>query len=107
MVVNDLDIRWTECPSGPLKADSPLVIDANAVPSLSVTLQGFESVSRECSEVPELDSRFHAIQLQSGRAFDPSKGIDPLTGCEVSGPLVPVADDHVLEITGNYGLRQA
>jgi len=41
-----LDIRWTRYPSGPLKADPPLVIDANAVLALSIPLQGFEPVFR-------------------------------------------------------------
>jgi len=62
MVVNDLDIRWAECPSGPLKADPPLVIDANAVLASSIPFQDFESVAWQGSKIPELDSRLQAIQ---------------------------------------------
>jgi hypothetical protein len=58
MVVNDLDIRGAGCHSQPLKTDLPLVIDANAVLVFSIPLQGFESVTRQCGNIPKLDSRF-------------------------------------------------
>jgi len=63
MVVNNLDIRGAGSPSQPLKADPPLVIDANAVLTFSIPFQCFESVAWQGSEIPEFDSRFQAIQL--------------------------------------------
>jgi hypothetical protein len=63
MIINDLDIRGPRRPSGPLEADPPLVIDPNAVLSLSVALQGFKSVTRQSTKILKLNSRFQAIQL--------------------------------------------
>jgi len=63
MVVNNLDIRWTGSPCKPSKADPPLIIDANAVLAFSIPLQGFESVAWQGSEIPELHSRFQAVEL--------------------------------------------
>jgi hypothetical protein len=130
MVVNDLDIGWTKRPSRPLEANPPLVVDANAVLSLSVAFQRsnsqqrekarssgrpshkarqhrFKSVARQEPKILKLNCRFQAIQLEPGGMFDSRERFDPLTGCEVSGPLAPVADDHAQDIAGHYVLRQA
>jgi len=72
-----------------------LIIDANAVLSLSVAFQGFESIARQGTKVLKLDRCFQAIQLEPRSAINSGECLDSLTGCEVSGPLVPVADDHV------------
>ncbi len=58
VVVNDLHICRTRRPCRPLEAYPPLVVDANAVLSLSVTLQGFKSVAGQRTEIPKLDSCF-------------------------------------------------
>ena len=90
-----------------LKADPPLIIDSNAVLTLSVALQGFKSVAGQGTNVLKLSCRFQAIQLEPGSAFNSRERFNPLTGCEFSGPLVPVADDHTSGITDRYVLRQA
>ena len=107
MVVNDLNVARARSASRPLKADPPLVIDPNAVLSLSVAFQGFESVAGQRAQILKLDRRFHAIQLEPRRAIDSRECLDSLTGCEISGPLVPVADNHIPEISERYVLRQA
>jgi hypothetical protein len=107
MVVNNFNICRAGRPCGPLEADPPLIIDANAVLTLSITLQGFESVARQSAQILELDRGFQPIQLESGGALNSRERFDPLTGCEISGPLVPVADDHISEISDRYVLRQA
>jgi hypothetical protein len=107
MVIDDLNIRGTGSPSQPVKADPPLVIDANTVLALSIPLQGFESVARQGSKIPELDSRLQAIKLKPGGPLNSREGFDSFTGCEVSGALVPVADDHFFRNSRRYVLRQA
>src|SRR5215467_12869062 len=94
VVIDDLHICRTRRPCGPLEADPPLVIDANAVLSLSVALQRFEPVVRQCTEIPKLDSCFQAIQFESCGALNSRERFDPLTSCKISGPRVSVADDH-------------
>jgi hypothetical protein len=54
VVIHYLDVYWT-C-LGPYKTDSPLVVDANAVLSLSVASQGFQVVAGR---------RLHEIQCLS------------------------------------------
>jgi hypothetical protein len=84
-----------------------LIIYPNAVLSLSVAFQGFESVAWQRAQILKLDRCFQAIQLEPRSAINSRECLDSLTGCEISGPLVTVADDHVLEIAGRYALRQA
>ena len=56
--------------------------------------QDAEDVVREISK---LGGRFQAVKFQTGSAVKARKRADSLTGCEVSCPLVPVADNHKLE----------
>jgi hypothetical protein len=106
MVINDLNIARARCSSRPLKADPPLVIDPNAVLSLSA-FQGFESVAGQRAQILKLYRRFRAIQLEPRSAIDSRECLDSLTGCEISSPLVPIADNHISEISERYVLRQA
>jgi len=59
MVVNDLDV-FRPC-GGPPEANSPLVVDADAVLPGTVTRQSFQAVARRRLE--ELQ-RFRSIQLR-------------------------------------------
>jgi hypothetical protein len=45
VVINDLDIDWAGRSFGPFKANPPLVIDADAVLSLPVTIEGFKPIA--------------------------------------------------------------
>jgi hypothetical protein len=104
-VINDLDTSRTRGPCRPLEADPRLIIDANAVLPFSVTLQGFEPVARQSAQILKLYRRFQAIQLDSGGALKSRERFDRLTGCDISGPFVPVADDHISGISDRYVLR--
>jgi hypothetical protein len=48
-----------------------LVVDTNAVLSLSVPCQHFKSVSGQGGEVSQGYSRFQSIQLQARNPFNP------------------------------------
>jgi hypothetical protein len=45
LVINDLDIDWAGRSFAPFKANPPLVIDADAVLSLPVTIEGFKPIA--------------------------------------------------------------
>src|SRR5262245_41413155 len=107
MVIDDFYVRWPRRPTRPLKADSPLVIDANAVLALAVTLQGFEPVTGQRTKIFDFDSCFQAVELQPGSALNSRERFDSLTGGKIFGPLVPVADNHSQSVSGRYALRQA
>ena len=75
MVVNNLNVCWAGGPAPPLKTNSPLVIDANAVLTLSVALQSFESVARQRTEISEFDSCFQTIKLEPAARSIPENAL--------------------------------
>jgi len=79
---------------GPLKANPPLIVNANAVLALAVAYQRLKTVPRQCSKVPQRRGRFHTVKLQARGSFKSREWLDPFPGGEFSGPLVPIANDH-------------
>jgi hypothetical protein len=77
MVIDDLDLPGVAAP--PLEADAPLVVDPDAVLTLSGALQGFEPVSGWRTQ---LAKRPHGIE---GQQFTPR---DPLYLYEPASELV-------------------
>jgi hypothetical protein len=70
MVVYDLDIRWTRCPTGPLKTEPPLLVDADTVLSLAITfplnLPGIDNGYTGCSEMADIPRHHrHAMNERS------------------------------------------
>jgi hypothetical protein len=61
----------------PCEAEAPLVIDANAVLTLSITLRGLQSISRQGRERANVGSGVEHIQFPKGLAFD---GLKPANG---------------------------
>lgn len=95
MVINDLHVGWPGRVLRPLKADPPLLIDADTVLPLAIAFQRFQSIAGQTRQVPKINGSLQAIQFQTTGALNPREHLDPSTGREVSGSLVPVADDHV------------
>jgi hypothetical protein len=58
VIIHDLDIVCV--PFTPNEAETPLVIDPNAVLSLSVAVQGFQTISRRRHQVSQFR---RAVQL--------------------------------------------
>jgi hypothetical protein len=79
MVINNLDVQRTGRPTRPLEADSPLIVNANAVLSLSVAFQRFQPDSRQRGKVFEFDSRFQTIEFELGSTLNSAERSDPLT----------------------------
>jgi hypothetical protein len=96
MIINNFDVRWAGCISRPFKTNTPLVVDADAVLSFTITLQCFKTITRQRGEISKLGGRFQTVKFQTGSAVKARKRADSLTGCEVSCPLVPVADNYKL-----------
>jgi hypothetical protein len=108
VIINDLHVRWAWRSVGPLKADSPLVVDANAVLALSISCQRLKAVAWKCRKVRHRCSGLHAVELEACGSFKSRKCLDSLPVGKVSGSLVSIAKDqlHPQNIV-NYALRQA
>ena len=92
MVINDLDVFGTR--SGPSEAESPLVIDPDAVLALSVAAKCFEPVSGRHPQVLEAGGDFELPQLAASdrrNAFEPP---DPFAASQRSGVGTPERPDH-------------
>jgi len=64
VVIDDLDVCWAViCPD---KADTPLVIDANAVLSSSVSFESFQPVTRRGSQKAKRVGAIEQLQLALG-----------------------------------------
>src|SRR5450759_4527244 len=63
-VIHDFHMQWTRRLVRPLKADPPLVVDADAVLALPVALQGLEFVARQCRQISERVRRLEPVQLE-------------------------------------------
>jgi hypothetical protein len=50
VIIDNLDIDWTGCAIGPLKADPPFIVDADTVLALPIALTCFQSVTRQSSD---------------------------------------------------------
>jgi hypothetical protein len=54
----------------PLKADTPLIVHADAVLALAIALQRFEPVAGQCRQVLKDVGGFDPIELEPGRPLD-------------------------------------
>jgi hypothetical protein len=75
-----------------------LIIDADAVLAPAVSGQSFKSVAWQSGKISERRGGLKTVKLQASRAFDPGKGLDPISGGEVPAPLVAIADNHQFSI---------
>jgi hypothetical protein len=78
VVIGNFDIDWTGCAMGPLKADSQLVVDTDAVLALPIAFQCFQPVARQSGEIFQARRRVQSL-------FAISKAL---------GFAIPVTDDH-------------
>ena len=93
MIVHDLDIPSVAVLEA--EADTPLVIDPNAVCSPSFSLQGFQVVSRRGLEVLQDLCAVQIVQLaDSGLAQRLGESLVFSRNVESLGFLVGKADDH-------------
>src|SRR5208283_1041455 len=94
VIVDNFYVRRANSPVRPCKADSPLIVNTNAVLALAIPRQGFEAVAGEHRKIPNRGSSLQTVELQARRSFEPRESLDPFPGGEVPGPLVPIVENH-------------
>ena len=81
MVVHDFDVFGSSrCPS---KAEAELLIDSDAVLTLSVSFQRLEAVSWRNAEILQAPSDLELSELPTGDRFDVHESLDPLSASEL------------------------
>jgi hypothetical protein len=95
VVVNDFYVGRPGRSVSPLKANPPLVVDADAVLAPAVATQRLELVARQGREVAERSGSLRTVKLEPRAPFKARKRLYTFPGSEVSGPLVPIADYHL------------
>ena len=80
MIINNLEILGSGGSFGPFEANPPLVVDADAVLALAITLERFEAVAWQRGKILKSDSRIQAVDLQPCRPGDAGKSLDHFSG---------------------------
>jgi hypothetical protein len=94
VIINDLDVGRARRLLRPLKANPPLIVDADAVLAFAISGQRLKTVAGQGGQILQRNGGLQAVQLEACGAFDAGERFDSLALSEVPGPLVPVADDH-------------
>lgn len=94
MIVDDFDILRSGRSPGPLEPDPPSVVDSNAVLASAVTLERFETIAGQGSQVLKGYRCFKSVELEPCGFFDARKSPDPYSGGEICSTFVAIADDH-------------
>jgi hypothetical protein len=92
--------------NGRAKTDPPLVIDANAVLAVAITVEGFQPVAAKCSEVSQAACGFKAIKSYLCLSCKTRELSDVIASREAFRLLVSEADNHRWLYTRYYALRK-
>jgi len=79
---------------GPLEADSPLVVDPDAVLTFASALQHFKPVSRQHGYVFQGCGCIEPIKLQPGGVFNATERRHPRALRKICRASVRITDDH-------------
>src|SRR5256885_146964 len=91
VVIDDLDIGWPRRPLWPFEADSPLLIDTNAVLTPAIALEGFEAIAWQSTEVFQPGGRIQSIEPDFGLARETREVSHALTASKPLRAFVSVA----------------
>ena len=94
MVIDYLDVDRTWRPVRPFEADSPLVVDPNAVLPLPIALQDLKPVSWQDRKVPYRGRCFELIQFHLRLAREARERLYLATFGKLACALVSEAHDH-------------
>src|SRR6266446_4980468 len=94
VIIDNLDVRRARRSIRPLKTDSPLIVDADAVLPLPIALQSFEPIAGQRRQIMKDMRRFEAIELEPSGPLDAGECFHALASGEVSRSPVAVANDH-------------
>jgi hypothetical protein len=68
MIIHNLNLVGMSI--APAKANAPLIVDADAVASLSSAFQGFQAVARRHGHLPQFRGGVQGQELAPGNALD-------------------------------------
>lgn len=94
MVVHDLNV--VGIPVAPNKADTPLIVDPNAVLSLSVSVERFQPIARRRCQVPQISGNIQLAQLPLSYPLESLKPFYMLPGMKPFRLPRPERLDHQL-----------
>jgi hypothetical protein len=78
VVIDYFNFGWAKRTIWPLETNSPLIVDANALPSLAISCERLKPVSRKSSKILERGRRIATIELESRRPLESGEGLYPL-----------------------------
>ncbi len=107
MVVHDFDVRRAGCVLGPLEANPPLHVDANAELPCPVPFQAFESVAGQSPQILKSGRGVQDLEALVGLSVETLELPDKFTARESCGSFVTVAQNHAINIQGLDDLRQS
>jgi hypothetical protein len=87
-------------PIAPDKADTPLVVDAEAVPPLPVALQRFQVIAGWGSQIAKVHRDVQLPQLALGNTLAGAKAFDALPGMKLLRLRRPEGLDHISAYNG-------
>src|SRR5688500_16250314 len=90
MVINDLDVKRLRMAVRPLEANSPAIVDPDAVLTCSIANQRLKAVARQHHEGSFVWRGFQEFQSLVGLTCERLKLADSVTGSEPSCALVPI-----------------
>jgi hypothetical protein len=92
VIIDDLNIKCVS--SFKPEADAPLIIDANAVLSQPVAVQGFQPVAWRHSQVIHTTGNLQLSELSPGYGSDVNESPDTLAPGQGLGLGAPERPDH-------------
>lgn len=101
MVIDDFNVFGAICSRRPLEADSPLLIDPNAVLAPSVAGQRLKPVAGKAGQVPQTECRFQNSQSLFGLMAEALETGNPFALGKAPSRLIPVVPDHLSSMAKN------
>ena len=77
----------------PLKANPPLIINANAILAFPVAFEGFETITGYL-QIAEGSCCFKSVEFHLRFVLKPREGFNPLPLCKLARSFISEADDH-------------
>jgi hypothetical protein len=63
-------------------------------------MQRFKTVAGQSGKVSERCGRLQSVKLQARGTFNSRESLDAFPARELSGPLIPIANDHFQKLAG-------
>jgi hypothetical protein len=99
VIVDDLNIRWTNGVDGPFKANAPLLVNANGPLSSPVAFESFQPIAGQSSQIGQRDGSVQNFEAFPALLIEPLKRTNKLAICEFPRARIAVAQDHAIILT--------